>query len=91
MGFSAKSNNTMGTVKTTAHRYLSQRHVCCLGGKQGRRKVSNIGEALIKSVAKFPENIGGAQLLTAPNIGGARAPVPPLFLRPWLKILCNFE
>ena len=37
---------------------------------QGRRKVSNIGEAPIKSVAKFPENIGGAQLLTAPNIGG---------------------
>ena len=77
MGFSAKSNNTMGTVKTTAHRYLSQRHVCCLGGKQGRRKVSNIGEAPFKSIPKFPENIGGAQLLAAPNIGGARAPVPP--------------
>ena len=50
---------------------------------QGRRKVANIGEAPIKSVMKFPENIGGAQLLTALNIGGARAPVPPLFLRPW--------
>ena len=49
---------------------------------QGRRKVSNIGEAPIKSVPKFPENIGGAQLLVAPNIGGARAPVPPMFLRP---------
>ena len=49
---------------------------------QGRRKVSIIGEAPIKSVPKFPKNIGGAQLLAAPNIGGARAPVPPLFLRP---------
>ena len=29
------------------------------------------------SVPKFPENIGGAQLLAAPNIGGARAPLPP--------------
>ena len=53
---------------------------------QGRRKVSNIGEAPIKSVAKFPEIIGGAQLLTASNIGGARALVPPLFLRPWVII-----
>ena len=51
--------------------------------EQGRRKVSNIGEAPIKSVPKFPENIGGAQLLAAPNIGGAGAPVPHLFLRPW--------
>ena len=49
---------------------------------QGRRKVSDIGEAHIKSVPKFPENIRGAQLLAAPNIGGARAPVTPLFLRP---------
>ena len=49
---------------------------------QGCRKVSDIGEAPIKSVPKFPKNIGGAQLLAAPNIGGARAPVPPLFLRP---------
>lgn len=37
---------------------------------QARRKVSNIGEAPIKSVAKFPENIGGAQLLAAPNNRG---------------------
>ena len=49
---------------------------------QGSRKVSNIGKAPIDSVPKFPENVGGAQLLVAPNIGGARAPVPPLFLRP---------
>ena len=52
---------------------------------QGRRKVSNIGEARIKSVAKFPENIGGAQLLTAPNIGGARAPVPPCSYGPVMR------
>ena len=37
---------------------------------QGCRKVSDIGEAPIKSVPKFPENIRGAQLLAAPNIGG---------------------
>ena len=51
---------------------------------QGHRKVSDIGEAPIKSVPKFPENIRVAQLLVAQNIGGARAPVPPLFLRPWV-------
>ena len=43
--------------------------------------MSDIGEVPIKSVPKFPENIRGAQLLAAPNIWGARAPVPPLFLR----------
>ena len=41
MGFSAKSNNTMGTVKTTAHRYLSQRHVCCLGLREGPNVVKS--------------------------------------------------
>ena len=46
---------------------------------QGRRKVSDIGEAHIKSVPKFPENIRGAQLLAAPNIGRtcpSATPVP---------------
>ena len=36
---------------------------------QARRKVSNIGEAS-RAVSKFPENIGGAQLMAAPNIRG---------------------
>ena len=48
-----------------------------LRSMQGRRKVSNIEEAPIQSVPKFAENIERAQLLAAPNIGGARAPVPP--------------
>ena len=38
--------------------------------RQGRRKVSNIGEVPILSIPKFAENIGGEELLVARNIGG---------------------
>ena len=46
--------------------------------------MSNIGVAHTWLDPRSAENIEGAQVIDAQNIGGARAPVPPLFLRPWV-------
>ena len=49
---------------------------------QGHRKVSNIGVEHTYLDPRSAENTEGAQVLDTQNIGGACAPVPPLFLRP---------